>query len=176
MKILLYGGSACGKSALAEALLLKSPGEPRIYAATMEPWGPEAQQRIRRHRAMRAEKGFQTVEAQRGLKSLALPQGCAVLLECLGNLAANELFAPGATGESALQAMLAGVRSLARRAETLVMVGNDVFADGVPYQGGTAAYLHLLAEAQARLAAEADAVAEVVCGIPILHKGSLAFP
>lgn len=176
MIALVYGGSACGKSAWAERLLAACPGTPKIYAACMEPSGEEAFERIRRHRALRAGKGFETVEAQRKLASLPLPAGCAVLLECLGTLTANELFSPGATPESALAALRGGLSSLARRTETLIVVGNDVFADGVAYDEGTRTYLRVLAEIQRELAGQADLVLEVVCGLPLVHKGPRDFP
>ncbi len=172
MTALVYGGSACGKSAFAERLLAACPGAPKYYAACMEPSGEEAFERIRRHRALRAGKGFATVEAQRSLASLPLPPGCAVLLECLGTLTANELFAPGATPESALASLRGGLSFLARQAETLIVVGNDVFADGMDYGEGTRTYLRVLAAVQRELAQEADFVAEIVCGLPIVHKGA----
>lgn len=172
MIALVYGGSACGKSAWAERLLTACSGAPKYYAACMEPFGEEAFERIRRHRAMRAGKGFETVEAQRNLSSLPLPSGCAVLLECLGTLTANELFSPGASPESALVSLRDGLSFLARQAETLVVVGNDVFADRVSYDESTQTYLRVLAAVQRELAEQADLVAEIVCGLPVIHKGS----
>ena len=172
MIALVFGGSACGKSAFAERLLSACPGAPRYYAACMEPYGEEAEERIRRHRALRAGKGVLTVEAQRNLSALSLPAGCAVLLECLGTLTANELFSPGASEESALRAIRSGLDFLEERCASVVLVGNDVFADGVAYEEGTAAYLRVLAAVQRESARRAALVAEIVCGLPIIHKGS----
>ena len=45
-----------------------------------------------RHRKMRAGKGFETVECYTGLKNLDFPENAVVLLECMSNLAANEMF------------------------------------------------------------------------------------
>ena len=58
MVTLVTGGSASGKSAYAEGLVLESPARPRVYAAAMEPFGEEARRRIERHRQLRAGKGF----------------------------------------------------------------------------------------------------------------------
>ena len=59
--ILAYGGSGSGKSAWAEQTLLsqaaRTPGGRAVYLAAMESSGPEAAERIRRHRAMRARHG-----------------------------------------------------------------------------------------------------------------------
>ena len=52
------------------------------------------------------------------------------------------------------------------------MVGNDVFADGVSYDESTQTYLRVLAAVQRELAEQADLVAEIVCGLPVIHKGS----
>ena len=63
MTALILGGAASGKSEYGERLALSLPrrGE-LLYLATMEPFGGEAEARIRRHRALRAGKGFQTWE------------------------------------------------------------------------------------------------------------------
>ena len=78
----------------------------RFYIATMQPFGKEAQDRIRKHRVMRAEKGFETLECftARSIRELSLPSGAAVLLEDLGNLCANELFSEEAGDEPRLSA------------------------------------------------------------------------
>ena len=49
MKLMLTGGSANGKSTLAERLAIGLPG-PHYYLAAMKPYGPEALVRIQRHR------------------------------------------------------------------------------------------------------------------------------
>ena len=60
MLILVTGGSASGKSAYAESLCLTA--SPRVYLACMQPFGAEGAKRIERHRTMRKDKGFLTVE------------------------------------------------------------------------------------------------------------------
>ena len=59
-RILLTGGSACGKSSYAEQLVCSLPG-PRYYLATMRPYSDHDQERIQRHRAQREGKGFITI-------------------------------------------------------------------------------------------------------------------
>ena len=49
---LVIGAAASGKSAYAESLCLGHDG-PRVYLATMEPFGEEGARRIARHRALR---------------------------------------------------------------------------------------------------------------------------
>ena len=63
--------------------------------------------------------------------------------------------------------MLAGLDRLVRGTSLAVVVGNDVFADGVAYDGETEAYLRALAEVNWAAAARAHEVWEVVCGLPL---------
>ena len=96
----MIGGSASGKSDYAERHVLSlEGGGPRIYIATMEPFGEEARARIARHHAMRRDRGFETIECYRNIGSLRLPADSNVLLEDLGNLMANELFGNDAAAD-----------------------------------------------------------------------------
>lgn len=172
MLILVSGGSASGKSEFAESLVTSSGLERRVYLATMQVWDAESVRRVERHRKMRAGKGFETVECPTGLAETALPAGSAVLLEDLTNLCANEYFSPGGrTG--AVDRVFAGVRRAAEQAELLVVVANEVFSDGMDYDPETLDYLAALGKLNSRVAALADQVWEVVCGIPVAWKGVL---
>lgn len=173
MLTLVIGGSASGKSAFAEDLILKAGPGPRYYLATMEPMDGECRARIDRHRAMRAQKGFQTIERYTDLAGLILPRRGAVLLEDLGNLAANELYSPAGAGPGkALEAILEGIDNLGVQCRALVVVSNEIFAGGRDYAPGTEDYLSLMARAHRALAARADRVCEVVCGLPCYYKGA----
>ncbi len=142
----------------------------------MWPDGAEAKQRIERHQAMRAGKGFITIEQYTGLGKLGLPHGCAVLLECLGNWAANEMFAPEAAGKSAMAAVQHGIATLRGQAEHLVVVSNDVGGDGADYAPETRAYQLLMGQLNRQLCAESDVAIEMVCGIPVFLKGEALCP
>ena len=170
MVTLVLGGAASGKSACAEDLLLAAPAWPRVYVATMEPWGEEARRRIERHRQLRAGKGFETWEAPRAAELAAVPPGCAALLECVTTLAANECFGP-AGFDGAEERIVAGVEALCRRAADAVLVSGDLFSDGYTYPPETERYLSVLAAVNGELAAQSDRVIEVCCSIPIFHKG-----
>ena len=172
MTILVCGGAASGKSAYAEQLLCKLSGDaPRVYLATMRPFGPEAAARIEKHRAQRAGRGFETVECYVNLSSAPVPPDSAVLLEDVGNLCANELFDAEGSGDGAADAVVRGVEALRRRCRVLVIVSNEVASGGADYAGDTLHYLRVLGELNRRLAALSDAVCEVVCGIPDYYKG-----
>ncbi len=172
MLILVTGGAGSGKSAFAESLLDGWRGE-KIYLATMAAGDGESLRRIERHRAMRAGKGFATVERQRDLEMLSLPTGCAVLVEDLPNLWANQFFAPG--GEPGREEdVLAGLDTLCSTAARVVVVSGELFSDGTDYAPETVRYLEGLATLHRALAARAAAVYEVVCGIPVTWKGEKA--
>ena len=113
MLVLVTGGAASGKSAHAERLLCDRAPSSRLYLATMQPFGAAAQARIARHRALRQGKGFETVECSTDLAGLTLPRHYdGILLEDLGNLLANEIFAPEGAGDAAFGSVLAGIAHL----------------------------------------------------------------
>lgn len=170
MITLVIGGAASGKSEYAESLLTGLKGK-RYYIATMQPFGEEAMARIEKHRAMRAQKQFETIECYTDLGSVRLTERGNVLLECMSNLAANELYAPEGAGASAYDAILTGVDALYYQCNTLVIVSNEVFTGGKQYAGDTDTYLHLLAAVNRALARRADNVCEVICGQAYYYKG-----
>ena len=171
MFTLVIGGAASGKSEYAENLILRSGPPPRFYIATMEPFDDECRARVTRHRALRARKSFETVECYTGLEHLRLPDRGAVLLECVGNLAANEMYSPRGAGADAEAAILRGVNSVLSQCRDLVVVSNEVFSGGCDYEGDTPRYLRVLAAVNRALAARAGRVAEIVCGQAVYYKG-----
>lgn len=175
MFTLVVGGAASGKSEYAEGLVLASPHRPRYYIATMEPFDEEGRRRVEKHRNMRANKQFETVECYCDLPSVRLPQRGTVLLECIGNLAANELYSPNGAGsvEGALSAIVDGADALLAQCADLVVVSNEVFTGGTDYAAGTEDYLRLVAGVNRALAGRADRVCEVVCGLPRYYKGAV---
>ena len=172
MRILLTGGSAGGKSTFAESIAEKLGGR-LWYIAAMKPYGEESERKIARHRAMRAKKGFSTVERYTDVAGLSLPERGTVLLECLCNLTANEMFDPEGAGDDTVNAVLRGVESLERQCDNLIVVTNDVGSDGGGYSELTMRYVDALGEINRILAARFDAVYELVCGIPLPLKGEL---
>ena len=172
MMTLVIGGAGSGKSEYAERLLVRCRADaPRYYIATMEPFDDESRARVKKHRAARTGRDFTTIEQYTDLASLTLPRGSAALLECMGNLCANELFEAGGSGDGAADAILCGVEMLRRRCRALVIVSNEAASGGADYLGDTLRYLRVLGEVNRRLAALSDAVCEVVCGIADYYKG-----
>ena len=168
MMVLVTGGSKSGKSRIAETIVTSSE-QPRFYLATMMPFGEEAQAAIERHRAMRAGKGFVTVEKYTDIAQTELPHNSAVLLECIGNLCANEMFS--ACAPNPAEKIIDGIAALAQKTSLLVIVTNQVGEDGGLYPTETMHYIKLLGQINRALARQSDCVIEAVCGIPLVLKG-----
>lgn len=199
---IVYGGSASGKSSYAESFAMSLQGDGRLlYIATMYPYkwnttelDPETIQRIERHRAMRADKGFDTVECYRHVEHIVAKRQDVLLLECMSNLLANEMYLEqdsddGGLAETMSEVEKAGVGmsetlspvskkivqalvDLSTRVQDVVIVTNDVFSDGgsLTYDESTREYVKNLAEINCALARVAETVTEVVCGIPVIVK------
>ncbi len=171
MLTLILGGSGSGKSAYAEDYLLRAAGDKKkYYIATMQIWDAEMQAKVDRHHRLRQGKGFTTIEQPMALEKAVLqmePAG-AVLLECMSNLTANEMFsgAEPTDLQTVIERILRGVEALKKQADPLVIVTNNVFEDGIVYDDSTMEYIEALGRINEKLAAEADEVVEVVAGIP----------
>ena len=172
MMYVVTGGSGSGKSAYAEDLIMKLKAESQdsqlIYLATMLPYGEETQKKIERHKKLRAGKGFRTVECFGELKKLTWHENDIVLLECMSNLLADEIYE--VRSEAPAEEIMAGIKCICDNAKHLVVVTNEVFSDGVMYDEETLKYIEILAEINCSMAETADEVTEVVCGIPVRIK------
>lgn len=173
MLTVITGGSASGKSAYAEDLVLSWGPAQRLYVATMYPFDKESEKRIARHQEMRKGKGFQTVECYTGLEWIQVPPGANILLECMSNLAANEMFQESGAGEKTVEAVMRGVCHLDRQASHLCVVTNEIFSDCQPYHEETKRYQQYLGEINCRMAQMAQQVVEVVYGIPLYRKNTV---
>ena len=174
MLILLTGGSACGKSTYGEKLAVSGP-KPLYYVAAMQPFDDECLRKIARHRELRRDKGFETIERYTSVDTLKLPQkGGTALLECLCNLTANEMYIQPDAPVDPVEKVVAGVENLRRQTDTLIVITNDVGSDNEDYSDETRQYIRALGQINARVAAMADQVYELVAGIPLCLKGERA--
>ena len=187
MMELVTGGSGSGKSAYAESVICgkhrllceTTENAPLYYIADMVPYGRETEKKIEAHRKMRAGKGFATLEWYVDLPGkISAPdspelKGSCVLLECVSNLTANEMYEPAGaqnTGGDTPESVIKGVRMLKERCAHLVVVTNDVFRESVPDSEEMTAYKGNLGMINRALAEMADRVTEVVSGVPVCIK------
>lgn len=167
MLTVVTGGSGSGKSEYAEQWFGADTGErKRYYIATMLPYGAEGRRRIEKHRLQRKEKGFITVEWYLNLKEIILEEQSDVLLECMSNLVANEMFEKNGSHQGAEQEILQGVVRLKRSCHELVVVTNEVSSDGREYDNTTREYIQTLNCINQKMAELADRVIEVVASVP----------
>ena len=165
---LIYGGAASGKSEYAEARAIRRGGK-LYYLATMQRGSGSGDERIERHIKRREGTAFITIERDRDIASVSEQiRGGTVLLECLTNLAANELFSgkEKCPAEDVCQRIMSGIDAINESADTLIIVSGNVTQDGVIYEEQTMEYIRLLAMLNRKTADRADAVYEVVCGCP----------
>ena len=168
---LVTGGSGSGKSAYAESRICewnRQDPKPLFYIATMYPYGEETEKKIERHRILRKGKGFETLEWYTGLKQHLEEgslQGSDVLLECMSNLVANEMYMESGAGCHAEQAILEGIQELNQQCANLVIVTNEVFSESVPDSPEMKEYKRILGKINCEIAVMADQVTEVIYGI-----------
>lgn len=177
MIITITGGSCSGKSALGETIAHRlEPGE-KYYIATMAKGGAEAANRIARHRELRRGKNFITLEQPSNLAAVQIAPNATVLLECVSNLLANEMFPadgnPLTERENLPDLIINDITNLAAACKHLVIITNEVFSDGLPYDPDTIDYIAKLGAINRRLFQLSGVCIESVYSIPVFHKGAL---
>ncbi len=192
--ILITGGSGSGKSAYGEKRILEAGDMTRYYIATMEVFGEEGRKKVERHKRLRQGKGFITIESPKevGRREVLDQISCgnqedagrikdaqnaqkAVLLECLSNLIANEMFGssfgaelePDKRREALADKICNDIAKIDKIADFFVVITNEVGSDGEMYEKETLEYIRLLGLVNCRLAQMASQVVEVVYGIPV---------
>ena len=176
MFILVTGGSGSGKSAYAESRVSSLQTEEKYYIATMQVYGEEGRKKVLRHQQMRADRGFETIERQRdihlALAQMHTPEKACVLVECMSNLLANEMFTEQEIldEDTIADKVTAEMKQLIVQTGHQVVVTNNVFEDGEIYGEGTMAYMRALGQVNRSLAKLADEVVESVVGIPVRVK------
>lgn len=119
---------------------------------------------------MRREKEFDTLECYTNLAGADVRGFGTVLLECMSNLTANEMYQENGAGENTPEQILAGIERLKHQVRNLVVVTNEVFSNGIAYDPATIRYLSYLGKINQEMGRMADRVTEVVYGIPVPVK------
>jgi adenosylcobinamide kinase/adenosylcobinamide-phosphate guanylyltransferase len=168
--ILITGGARSGKSRHAQALAETWPGE-RLFIATSPVVDQEMRERIKRHQADRLERDWRTVEeALRPMDVLGgHPEAEVVLLDCLTLWLSNLLFEaeePEIFSEEMIAELAAELVEAARqRRGVVIIVTNEVGLGIVPENPLARHYRDLLGRCNQIVAAGADRVDLVTCGI-----------
>lgn len=175
MLYMVTGGSSSGKSEYGETLACSLAGENQknkenrlYYIATMYPYDEECLQRIKRHKAMRKGKGFETIECYENLEEICVQEEATILLECMSNFVANVMFMKKEIHVK--QYVMEQISDLNQKVKNVVVVTNEIFSDGTEYGDGTKQYAKNLGEINREMGILAHHVIEVVNTIPIHLK------
>lgn len=177
MKILLTGGAKNGKSHIAQDLCRRlSSEDKRFYIATMIPHDEEDLLRIKKHIADRNGLNFRTLECGIDIKNAisavqAVGGGSCILLDSITALLANEMFLDGNVNMLAGSKVAQDLVDFAKALENAVFVSDGIYSDSFLYDEITESYRQGLALCEKKLASVCDCVIEMVCGVPVFHKG-----
>jgi adenosylcobinamide kinase/adenosylcobinamide-phosphate guanylyltransferase len=176
--ILITGGCRSGKSAFAQKLAESLPGR-RAFVATCRPEDDEMRERVRRHRQARAASPWETIEEPVDLAQALLQarRYDVVLVDCLTVWISNLMFEAAQDGaqvnEDDLTERYREVLSACRaHPGTVVFVTNEVGMSVVPTNALARLFRDLVGRCNQIIAAAADEVTLMSCGIPISLKGA----
>jgi len=175
--VLISGGCRSGKSAHAQMLAESLPGR-RAYVATCPVIDAEMRRRIDRHQQARSARQWQTFEEPVDLpKALAAAAGFdVVLVDCLTLWVNNLMYEAEQQGAQVseeqmtdrCQALLTACRA---HRGTIILVTNEVGMGIVPDNAVARRYRDLAGRCNQVIAAGADVVTLVACGLPLTLKG-----
>ena len=174
--VLVTGGSRSGKSRHA-LRLAESLGLRRAFVATCPPLDVEMKARIARHQADRAATGWDTIEEPIEIaRVLAEDKTHDVLLvDCLTLWISNLMHEARPAGRRISEddvSRLAGelLAACRARAGVVIFVANEVGLGVVPAKAAARLFRDLSGRCNQTIAAGADSVVLITCGLPLTLK------
>ncbi len=193
---LVVGGCRSGKSAYAQSLA-ESLSESRLYVATCPVIDAEMEQRIAWHRAARRDRGWQTIEEPldlagvfRAFRKRTVPFSVSpsettdenrdsphgvLLVDCITLWVNNLMYAADQDGRPLEETQVADrCRQVLEATDAcrgaVIFVSNEVGQGIVPDNAQARRYRDLVGRANQILAARAERVTLLSCGIPLHLK------
>jgi adenosylcobinamide kinase / adenosylcobinamide-phosphate guanylyltransferase len=175
--VLVTGGCRSGKSAYAQRLAESLPPT-RLFVATCPVTDDEMRRRIDQHRRARRDRGWETVEEQIDLAGVLSRSGQhrVLLVDCLTLWINNLLYHADHEGRPLSEDDVAKqcgdvLDACQAAAGTVIFVTNEVGMGVVPENASARRYRDLVGRANQVVAARADTVTLLACGIPVALKG-----
>ncbi len=165
--ILITGGQRSGKSAYAEQLALQMSEQP-VYVATSRVWDEEHRARIRLHQSRRSQT-WTTIEEEKYLSRLDL-KGKVVLIDCVTLWATNFFFDLQSDVQASLEALKTEFDAFTAQEATFVFVTNEIGMGEMSMNATQRQFADLQGWLNQYIAAKADEVVLMVCGIPTKIK------
>jgi len=171
MLILITGGVKSGKSRRALEIAKSEWSFPVSFIATAEALDEEMRCRIEKHKQERNDLagpitngGFITIEEPLELDKAIAASGSRVLVDCIPMWVNNLLYYQREKDfDRILEIFL-------QSGKDRIVVTNETGMGNIPFDEYTRHYNLLLAEANRRVAAAADRLELMVCGIPLRVK------
>jgi adenosylcobinamide kinase / adenosylcobinamide-phosphate guanylyltransferase len=174
--VLVTGGCRSGKSAYAQQLAESLPPL-RLYVATCPVTDDEMQRRIEQHRQARRDRGWETLEEQIDLAGIfrRYDKHNVLLVDCVTLWINNLMYEAHRESRQVTEADVAERCGLMLDAAeacrgTVIFVTNEVGLGVVPENAQARLYRDLIGRANQTIAARADAVTLLCCGIPLHLK------
>lgn len=166
--ILITGGQRSGKSSYAEKLALAMAEKP-IYMATSRIWDKQHEERIRKHQQRRGDE-WTTIEEEKNLSKHKVA-GKTVLIDCVTLWATNFFFDLEADVDKSIDALKQEFDTFTQQEATFIFVTNEVGLGGMSAHESQRKFADLQGGINQHIAAKADEVYFMVCGIPQKIKG-----
>lgn len=165
--ILVTGGTRSGKSSYAENLALSLSPSP-IYLATAHVWDEEFRQRVIRHQQARGPE-WTNIEEEKELGKHDV-NGRVVLVDCVTLWCTNFFCDSQGNVMQALEAVKQEFDRFIAQEATFIFVTNEIGMGGVSENELQRKFADMQGWMNQYMAARADEVILMVCGIPIKIK------
>ena len=165
--ILITGGARSGKSSYAENLALSLSPNP-IYMATAHVWDEEFRQRVIRHQQARGLE-WTNIEEEKELSKHSVA-GKVVLIDCITLWCTNFFYESQGKVSQALKAIQQEFDRFTHQEATFIFVTNEIGMGGTSENELQRKFTDMQGWMNQYVAARADEVILMVCGIPMRIK------